>query len=160
MTDSTTIRPMKAADKPANMRILTHTPEFKPEEVTVAEELIDAHLKDGLKSGYHVLVAQAGRAIAGYVCYGPTPMTVSTWDIYWIAVDASLQGKGVGRALLKAAENDIRAAKGYLVIIETSSTELYAKTQRFYDRQGYATACHIPDFYAPGDGKLILTKRL
>ncbi len=37
---------MHAGDKPALMAILRITPEFKPHEVIVAEEVIDAYLED------------------------------------------------------------------------------------------------------------------
>ena len=59
---STKIRPLTTRDKPAIMAILKATPEFKPSEVVVAEELIDSYLQDSYQSGYHVLVAEAERA--------------------------------------------------------------------------------------------------
>jgi hypothetical protein len=31
----------------------------------------------------------ADGALLGYICYGPTPMTVHTVDLYWIAVDTA-----------------------------------------------------------------------
>ena len=61
------IRPMLAGDKPALKRILRDTPEFKPVEVTIAEEVIDSHLKDPVKSGYYILIAVSGSEIAGYI---------------------------------------------------------------------------------------------
>jgi hypothetical protein len=61
---------------------------------------------------------------------------------------------------MKSAERDIVRAKGRLAIIETSSTPAYEKTRHFYLSQGYEVICRIPDFYAPGDDKLILQKRL
>jgi ribosomal protein S18 acetylase RimI-like enzyme len=154
-----TIRPMSAADKTPLMRILKNTPEFKPFEVVVAEELIDYYLSDGVKSGYNILIADDGE-VAGYVCYGETPCTVGTWDIYWIAVSQDKRGKGIGKLLDSAAETAIRKANGRLAFIETSSTPLYDNTRRFYQGRGYETIARIPDFYMPGDDKLILQKKL
>ncbi|MFH1381956.1 MAG: GNAT family N-acetyltransferase [Chloroflexota bacterium] len=154
------IRPMTARDKPAVMDILRHTPEFKPVEVTVAEELCDAYLEDAAASGYSIFVAEADAAVVGYICYGPTPLTEGTWDIYWIAVLPKHQGQGVGGALLSFAETQIRQVQGRLVFVETSDMPSYEKTRGFYRSQQYETVCHIPDFYAPGDGKLTLQKRL
>ncbi len=142
------------------MQILHNTPEFKPSEVVVAEERIDSYLRDPSGSGYSVLVALDGSAIAGYICYGPTPLTDGTWDLYWQAVARRKQGKGIGSALTKAAEKEIRKVKGRLAIIETSSTPAYEKTRRFHLGQGYEIIARIPDFYSPGDDKLILQKRL
>ena len=151
---------MSADDKPALMRILENSPEFKPYEVDVAEEVIDSHLADPAGSGYNVLVAEVDMFVVGYICYGPTPCTDGTWDMYWEAVAPEKRGQGIGGALMAAAEKDIGQAGGRLIIIETSSTPLYENTRRFHKSGGYETIARIPDFYAPGDDKLILQKRL
>lgn len=154
------IRPMTAKDKPSIMSLLAATPEFKPSEVVVAEEVIDSYLQHSLQSGYHILVAEVERLLVGYICYGPAPMAEGTWDIYWIAVAEGKQSRGIGSALLKSAEDEMRKARGRLAIIETSSQTEYEKTRRFYHHQGYEVVGRIPDFYAPGDDKLILKKQL
>jgi len=141
------------------MRILKNTPEFKPFEVTVAEELVDYYLSDGVKSGYSILIAD-DEGVAGYVCFGETPCTVGTWDIYWIAVSQDRRGKGIGKLLDAAVETAIRKVHGRLAFIETSSTPLYENTRRFYIARGYEQVARIPDFYMPGDDKLILQKKL
>jgi len=128
--------------------------------VVVAEELIDCYLDDPSSSGYHILVAEVGSTVTGYICYGPAPLTEGTWDIYWVAVAREKQGQGIGSALMKSAEKEIVRAKGRLAIIETSSTAAYEKTRNFHLSQGYEIVARIPDFYTPGDDKLILQKRL
>jgi GNAT superfamily N-acetyltransferase len=142
------------------MKMLRSTPEFKPSEVVVAEEVIDSYLRDPHGSGYHALVAELDSAIAGYICYGPAPLTEGTWDIYWMSVAPEKQGRGTGGALLSYAEDKIRQARGRLIVIETSSQAGYEKTRRFYLNHGYETIGRLPDFYAPGDDKLILQKQL
>lgn len=142
------------------MRLLRDTPEFKPSEVVVAEEVIDSYLRDPAGSGYLTLVAEAESAIAGYISYGPTPLTEGTWDIYWIAVARENRHQGIGRALMEAAETAMRQARGRLSFIETSSTLAYENTRRFHLGYGYEVISRIPDFYAPGDDKLIMRKRL
>jgi len=142
------------------MKILQNTPEFKPSEVVVAEEVIDSYLHDPHGSGYHIFIAEDESAVVGYICYGPTPLTEDTWDIYWIAVSAEKQGRGIGGALMAHAEDKIRKAQGRLILIETSSKLEYENTRRFHLSHGYEVAGRIPDFYAPGDDKLILQKRL
>jgi len=142
------------------MKILRNTPEFKPSEVVVAEEVIDSYLHDPSRSGYHTLVAEVDSTVAGYICYGPTPLTEGTWDIYWMAVAPEKQGQSIGSTLMTFAEDQIKKAQGRLAIIETSSKPEYEKTQRFHLGHGYEVVCRIPDFYAPSDDKLILQKRL
>ena len=126
----------------------------------VAEELIDCYLDDPVGSGYYILVAEVNSTVTGYICYGPTPLTEGTWDIYWEAVARERQGQGIGSALTKSAEKEITKAQGRLAIIETSSIPAYEKTRHFHLSHGYEVICRIPDFYAPGDDKLILQKRL
>ena len=142
------------------MQILRNTPEFKASEIEVAEEVIDSYLHDVKGSGYYVLIAEAGSTVAGYICYGPAPLTDGTWDLYWQAVAREKRGQGIGGALMEAAEREIMQAKGRLAIIETSSTTAYDNTIRFHLGQGYEIIGRIPDFYAPGDDKIILQKRL
>lgn len=154
------IRPMLKRDKPALMKMLRATPEFTPAEVVVAEEVIDSYLLKPHGSGYNIMVAHEDPAINGYICYGATPLASGTWDIYWIAVSADKQGRGIGERLLTFAEDKIAEVKGRLIVIETSSQPQYEKTRRFYLKHGYEVIGRIPDFYAPGDDKLILQKRL
>lgn len=156
----TTVRPMVAGDKPVIMDILRVIREFTPEEVAVAEELIDAYLEASSSSGYLVFVAEVNSVVTGYVCYGLTPLTKGTWDVYWVAVDPGGQGQGVGRALMAFAEDKIKESQGRLVFVETSGRPDYDKTRRFYRSLGYKVAARIADFYSPGDDKLILEKRL
>jgi ribosomal protein S18 acetylase RimI-like enzyme len=153
------IRPMTRKDKAVIMRILQNTPEFTPAEVVLADEVIDSYLFNPTTSGYFILVAEAEEGVAGYVCYGPTPITEGTWDLYWIAVDHNIQGRGIGRVLMEAAEEKIKQAKGRLAILETSSKPGYEKTNLFYQRIGYKEAARIKDFYAIGDDQVIYEKR-
>ena len=146
---------MLLSDKQRVMEILHSTFEFKPIEVDVAEDLIDAYIQQGVASGYTIYIAEEDSKISGYICFGDTPLTVGTWDIYWIAVGRDSQGKGIGRALLKKVEDFILSDNAKAVIrIETSGKEQYDSTRNFYDRTGFREAGKIPDFYAEGDSLL------
>ncbi len=142
------------------MEILHSTPEFKPSEIVVAEEVLDDYLREGMHSGYHVVVAEVNSSIAGYICFGQTPLTESTWDIYWLVTSPRFREQGIGRTLLKSAEDEIRRAKGKLIVVETSSKPEYSKARSLYQSLGYQPTCQISDFYADGDDKLVLVKRL
>jgi len=142
------------------MTILRSTPEFLPHEVPIAEELIDAYLTTPKESGYHILVAELDGELSGYACFGETPLTRGTWDVYWIAVHRGKQGGGVGRVLMAATERDIKASGGRLVVIETSGKPEYNRTRRFYIMLGYEEVARIPDYYDISDDLVILVKRL
>jgi GNAT superfamily N-acetyltransferase len=149
---------MTAADKPALMLILRDTPEFEPSEIPVAEEVIDTGLAD--PECYHLLVAECEGAVTGYICYGLTPLTESTWDIYWLAVEKHQRGRGIGGILIKSAEEGIARKQGRLIIIETSDKPMYENTRRFYLSHKYEFVCRIENFYAPGDDKIVFKKVL
>jgi ribosomal protein S18 acetylase RimI-like enzyme len=124
-------------------------------------ELVDEWLAEGEASGYFTYVLaddEAPHPVRGYVCFGPAPMTDGTFDLYWIAVDPDDQGRGFGGRLLAAAEEEVRARGGRLLLIETASQASYAPTVRFYERAGYTIVSRIRDYYRPGDDKLVFAK--
>ena len=131
---------------------------FREAEVATAVELLDEAL-DG-DDDYRFLGAFDGPELIGYACFGPTPDTVGTWDLYWIAVDRERHGRGIGTELLQAVERTLMADGGRLVVVETSSRADYGPTRGFYEARGYAKAATIPGYYAPGDDLVIYAKDL
>jgi D-alanine-D-alanine ligase len=95
----------------------------------------------------------------GWICWGPTPCTLGTFDLYWMAVDPAAQGAGVGSALITEMEQRL-AGVGRLIVVETAGRADYAPTRAFYEARGYRVAAVIPDFYAPGDAQVIYAKTL
>jgi ribosomal protein S18 acetylase RimI-like enzyme len=66
----------------------------------------------------------------------------------------------VGRKLLTACEDAVRAEGGRMVVAETSGTAEYASTREFYVRTGYVNEATIKDFYSVGDDLKIFVKRI
>lgn len=155
-----TLRPLQSEDVPGLVRITRDTGFFRPEEVAVAQELLTESILKGEACGYQVYVADEGRRAVGYVCFGLTPLTRGTWDVYWIAVDPQCQSRGIGSRLMRLAEEEIRAKGGRLILLETSSQELYEPTRRFYRSLEYREVSRIPDFYDVGDARVTLAKTL
>jgi D-alanine-D-alanine ligase len=131
---------------------------FREAEVATAVELLDEAL-DG-DDDYRFLGAFDGPELVGYACYGPTPDTVGTFDLYWIAVDRTRQGTGIGTQLVSAVERRLTVEGCRLIVVETSSRADYAATRAFYEARGYGTTATIPGYYAPGDDLVIYTKDL
>jgi ribosomal protein S18 acetylase RimI-like enzyme len=131
---------------------------FREAEVATAVELLDDAL-DG-DDDYRFLGAFEGDELVGYACYGPTPDTLGTYDLYWIAVDRSRQGTGIGTQLVRTVERTLAAAHGRLIVVETSSRPDYTPTRGFYEARGYRRAATIPGYYAPGDDLVIYAKDL
>ncbi len=154
------IRKMSPKDKAFIMEILKTTEMFSDAEVAVAEELIDIFLKNEIQKDYIIYVSEEDDGnLTGYVCYGPTPATEGTFDLYWIAVSPKYQNKGIGKKLLRFTEDEVRCVGGRMIIIETSSREKYIPTQEFYKRTNYGLDARIRDFYSSGDDRLIFVKR-
>jgi ribosomal protein S18 acetylase RimI-like enzyme len=141
--------------------MLIETRAFNQEEIDVAMELIDIVLRDENQNDYkiHCLVDHEDQAM-GYICYGPTPMTQGTFDLYWISVDPNFQGKRVGSKLLDFLEKEVREEGGRMILADTSTIPQYEKTKSFYLRNGFREVARIPDYYYPGNDRITFCKRL
>lgn len=148
------------ADLDAVRRLVQFTGVFYDFEVDIALELVEERLRRGDASGYHFIFAESDSGLAGYTCWGPIACTQGSYDIFWIAVDPRLQGKGLGKLLMQATESRIQMSGGRRIYLETSGRPDYLPTRRFYDRCGYEIVATLSDFYATGDDKVILVKRL
>ena len=152
------IRPLEPRDRSPLAELLNRVENFSRDEVVCALELIDAALQTD--KDYWVLVAEHDGALAGYICFGPTPMPSGTFDLYWIATDPNARGKGAGRALVTAMETALTRRGGRLIRVETSALEAYGPTRGFYAALKYAEEARFRDFYKPGEDLVILSKRL
>jgi ribosomal protein S18 acetylase RimI-like enzyme len=154
-------RTIQKEDRPGLEHLLSGISSFDSDDLAVALELIDIALTGTEQMDYLFLLAvDEHNQPIGYACYGPTPLTDGTYDLYWIAVSADLSGKGIGTSLLHAVEDDIRARKGRMLVIETSSSEEYLKTRNFYLKNDYPLAETIKDFYRPGEDRVTFLKHL
>ena len=151
-------RGLEPGDREPIEELIRATGFFNAEEVEVAMELVDDRLANGAASHYRFLVREVDGRPAGYACWGPIPGTRESADLYWIVVHPREQGRGLGAALLRAAEEEMAAAGRHRVYIETSTRGQYQGTRGFYLACGYHLAAELPDFYAPGDGKAVFVK--
>lgn len=154
------IRRLQQCDRNKIDCILDATGMFTAAEIAVADELLDIFLDKPGQKDYQMHIVEQEGEVCGYVCFGPTPATEATFDLYWIAIAPQRQGQGIGKKLLLFAEQSCREQGGKLLIIETSSKEIYRPTQNFYLKNGYQIEARIKDFYALGDDRLIFTRRI
>jgi ribosomal protein S18 acetylase RimI-like enzyme len=156
---SCSLRPVARAHRARLEELTRATGLFRKDEVATAVELLDDSL-DG-DDDYRFLGAfDENATLVGYACWGPTPGTDGTHDLYWIVVDRQRQGGGLGTQLLASVEHELRANGQRLLVVETSSRADYGPTRAFYERRGYTRAATIPGYYAPGDDLVIYTKDL
>jgi ribosomal protein S18 acetylase RimI-like enzyme len=155
-----TIRPLLRTDREPILRLIRATGVFSEDEAAIAAELIDIVLDKPGQKDYEIAVYDEGDQPLGYTCIGPTPGTQGTFDLYWIAVDPALHGRGIGRELDLHVERSVREQNGRLIVAETSSTPRYDATRLFYKRRGYAELSRITDYYRPGDDLVVYGKYL
>lgn len=153
------IRLAAPQDRQPLAELLGRIETFSPPEVACALELIDLALTPN-NPDYQVLVAVRDERVMGYICYGPTPMTDGTFDLYWIASDPQVRGQGVGAALVSGMEGELRRRGGRLIRVETSAMEAYGPTRGFYKSMQYQEEARFRDFYKVGEDLIILSKRL
>lgn len=148
------------SDRETVRRIITGSGFFTDAEVDIAVELVDERLAKGPASGYEFVFIESSGSVVGYACFGEIPCTTGSYDLYWVAVDKSQQRRGLGKLLVDLVEERLRRQSARKVYIETSTKPLYDPTRAFYARCGYHEAANFPDFYAPGDGKVVYEKSL
>lgn len=144
-------------------RILLNTGFFDqaPDEIETAISLMELSIKDGNTiSNYRHLFAMEGGELLGYVSYAQVPCTISSFEIYWLAVDKNTQGKGVGRYLINEVIKEVKELGGLKLILQTAGRELYNPTHRFYESCCFSEEARIKDYYAKSDDCLIYTLSL
>ena len=161
MSTTTTARRLRLPrpeDREPLLKILSASRVFREAEIVIALEVFD-DASQPLQTDYLSICAEVDARLAGWICWGATPCTEGTFDLYWIVVDPALHDRGIGSALLKAMEQRL-PSDARLVRIETSGRADYSSTAAFYLARGYHLAATLPDFYAPGDPQVIYMKRL
>ena len=149
------------ADKAQITDITARAGVFSQEEIDSVPVMFDEYLQYGTKGdGYHFIVYRENEQVLGYAIFGYHDLTDGVYDLYWIAVHPNARRKGVGRALITACEEAVRAIGGRILIAETSGTAEYESTREFYVRTGYVNEASIKDFYKPGDDLKIFVKRV
>jgi D-alanine-D-alanine ligase len=151
------LRPLAAADRRRIEEITRAVSVFRDDEVPVALEVFDGAVAGS--PDYIALGATVDERLVGWICWGPTPCTLGTYDLYWMAVDPAAQAAGIGTALLREMEGRL-AGSARLIVVETAGRPDYRPTRAFYEARGYRKASVIPDFYAPGDDQVVYVKAL
>lgn len=155
------IRGLLAKDVPVLAGMLARIKEFHSDDQFLAMELVHIFFAQPEQKDYDFSIAVDEKDWAiGYACYGPTPLTDGTYDLYWIAVDPEYAGKGIGTRLLNSIEEKMVACNARLIVIETSSDQVYGLTRQFYLKNGYFLAETIKDFFRDGEDRVTYVKRV
>jgi ribosomal protein S18 acetylase RimI-like enzyme len=162
-------RGLATDDRPAIAALLRRVAVLSDDECTTALEFVDAHLASPDASECRFILTfeaplpgvgggDRGR-LAGYLCYGRTARTKSTYDVYWLVCAPEFSGALVAQELIVALEEAIQGDGGGLVRVDLCSRG-GDDTPCLYDGAGFARVAVIPDFYAPGVDLVVFVKRV
>jgi aminoglycoside 6'-N-acetyltransferase I len=107
----------------------------------------------------------------------------NVWELHPLAVQPSMQGQGIGRALVSDLETQIRSKGGLTITLGTddedgmttlSNTDLYENLWEkihgiqnlkghpfeFYQKMGYVISGVVPDANGPGKPDILMAKRV
>ena len=157
-----TIRSATAADIDTIKQIAVDTNMFEPGDVGFFDDMISGFL-DGTMDDNHWLVIEHESVVVGAAYYAPEPFTDRMWNLYFISVAPDHQSQGTGGTLLDYVEQQLRVRgsdSARVLIVETSSTDQYARARTFYRRHGYDEEARIREFYGPDDHKVVFWKSL
>lgn len=142
-------------DIPALQEVLNATGLFPSE---MLPELLAPSIA-GETEAFWLTCHVGGKAVG--LCYtAPEQLAEGAWNMLALAVHPDLQGKRLGTALVEAAEQHLIGKKQRIVIVDTSGTDAFARTRKFYAQNGYEQEARIRDFWADGDDKVTFRKSL
>jgi ribosomal protein S18 acetylase RimI-like enzyme len=148
----TSIRALRREDIAAAQAVIAAVDLFPPE---LLPEMAEPGLSGAAPDLWLIAENRQGLAYAA-----PERLTEGTWNLLALAVAPSLQRQGLGRVLVAAIEDRLRAGGGRLLLVETSGAGRFAGTRIFYRRLGFRREARIRDYYARGDHKVIYSNSL
>jgi ribosomal protein S18 acetylase RimI-like enzyme len=152
------IRPTIPADTPLLVAMTEKTRVFKPLEIAALQEVLDDfHAGTAGEDHRCITFEQSGQAI-GFAYFAPVEMTDRSWHLWWIVVDPEIHTRGIGSQLMRRVEEDVLAANGRVLFVETSGLPHYEPTRRFYIKLHYEQEAKMRDFYAEGDDMIVFRK--
>ena len=102
----------------------------------------------------------SGLALLGGAYYAPESFADGVTNLFFIGCHPDYRGSGFGSELLSFLEGDCRDRGDRMLIVETSGTESFEKTRKFYRKNNYEEEGRIRDYYAFGDDKVTFRKLL
>jgi len=143
-------------DIPAIKKIL-NTIELFPAEML--ENMISDYLNNSESEELWFVFEENNQAIGFGYC-APEKLTNGTFNLYAIGVQGDIQSKGIGSKMMSYLEKELADNGARVLIVETSSTEDFKLTRRFYEKLDYTKEAVIRDFWDEGDDKVIFRKKI
>lgn len=156
MTSQAWVRVARPDDIPALRAVILASGLFAPEEADSFADTLSDHFASPHK-GAMWLLAGDGQG-AGYLA--PETAGPGVWNLLFLGVLPTARRQGLARAIVVEAEERLRAQGARMLLIDTSTRPLMAAARALYETLGYERVGLIPDYWGPGDGKLIFRRAL
>lgn len=153
------IRPARPDDMAALLALAKAIGLFQPSDLEDFGGILNEHLSSNSESDNFWIADDEG-GLLGAAYYAPEPFSEDVWNLYFIGVHPTHQGKGRGTALLRYVEQDLQERGERLLLVETSGRDNFKQTRAFYRKNGFEAEARIRDYYKPGDDKIIFRKAL
>src|SRR3989339_19899 len=145
-------------DYKSMLKLLSDIPLFSRDENEVVLELLDLYQNNPNNRDYYFFATEEEMGnFSSFICFGSTPMTSGTYDLYWLGTSQKYEKQGLARSLVDFMISYLREHQGRIIRVETASKEAYSGTQAFYQRLNFKEEARLRDFYAPGDDLMMFT---
>ena len=145
---------MKKHDMKYCVKIVLNSEPWKTLRITKNEILTS--LSEGMKNG-KAIVATIDKKVAGFIVFYPKGAFPLGGYIKLIAVDKDFRRKGLGKELIKKAEEVIFKYWPNVFLLVSSFNK---PAQKFYRSLGYRKVGEIPDFIIAGCSEIIMRKTI
>lgn len=147
-------RAMKKRDMKYCIKIVLNSEPWKTLRITKNEILMS--LSEGMKNG-KTIVATIDKKVVGFVVFYPKGAFPLGGYIKLVAVDNDFRRKGIGKELIKKAEEVIFKYWPNVFLLVSSFNK---PAQKFYHSLGYRKVGEIPDFIIAGCSEIIMRKTI
>ena len=154
------IRPTTPDDVPALIALTVAAGLFPADETAVLDQMFADYFGGSINTGHLCLTDDLDGSPCGVAYCSPAAATEGTVYLLLIAVRPDRQGQGHGAALLRQAEEALRASGRRLLLAETSGLPSFEGARAFYAKCGYEEEARIRDYYAAGDDMVAFRKVL
>ena len=150
------IRKINPSDVPALKKVLDSIDLFPSE---MMDDMISDFFNNPTSEDIWFAAVENEKTIGLGYC-ASEKLTVGTYNLYAIGVRSDLQGKGIGAQMMSYLENELKNKEARVLIVDTSGSEEFKLTRKFYEKLGYTKEAVIRDFWDEGDDKVTFWKKL
>lgn len=123
------------------------------------DEMISDYFNNPSSEDIQFTKVEDGKPVSIGFC-APEKLTDRTFNLYAIGVKGDKQGEGIGTEMMAFIENKLKQTGQRILIVDTSSTDDFQLTRKFYESLGYNKEAVIRDFWEDGDSKVVYWKKL